>query len=200
MDTDPEAFTNLFTQSPARFWPLTTPAPLINCWVHWERTQLLAHCQKAVVLLSVEAPGFSKQWGCRQPLPDVFSASKLSQALQSGQPSRLSEQECAGCSAQGRHVPFSCCLPISSRHCRSTRHCHQGEQGQRGEHCAGDTRDSSLSPIRAAPGSLQDSNWNSALTGGVQPGKEQVVLQWHRISIQLLAPRSQATTDNSASC
>lgn len=80
MGTDPEAFTNLFTQSPARFWPLTTPAPLINCWVHWERTQLLAHCQKAVVLLSVEAPGFSKQWGCRQPLPDVFSASKLSQA------------------------------------------------------------------------------------------------------------------------
>lgn len=108
-------------------------------------------------------------------------------------------QKCADCSAHRHHIPFSCSFPISTRHWRSTRHSHQGKQWQRREHLLGDTRDS---PFSSTNTQSKGCFWQ--LTGQQleecshvrSAAEEQVMLQWHR----LLAPRSQATTDNSASC
>lgn len=75
---------------------------------------------------------------------------------------------------------------------------------EKGARCLGIPETITSAPLtlnpKAAAGSLQGSSWKSALTWGVQAGKEQVVLQWHGTSSQLLAPRSWATTDNSVSC
>lgn len=58
-----------------------------------------------------------------------------SAGIKAAHQSQCSEQKCAGCSAQGHHVPFSCCLPTSTRHCR--RDPTEGSSGEKGALCLG---------------------------------------------------------------
>lgn len=139
------------------------------------------HCQKAEFILSEEAPKLSSgdagsifQMASRA----VPATQKL---LEPGQPISLSEQQCAGCSAWGHHGDT-----MGTSHTLLLLPPCEPQALQERPHWG--------SSVLGVPGTLKSASnthskgglwkfrwyWESALPWGVQPGEEQVVLQWHR--------------------